>query len=347
MVFQDFDQISERRRLERARKFRQRVIITVVLATVIILLIGAAVFIQVSPAPSSSSKTSNKDGKSKKHPKSNADTDTESKDASSAEKMIVMICNSTDYKEKCESILKDGLKANPKSSDPKELIKLAITAAAAEVKSALKKATNLKFATPEEKGAFEDCKVLMEDAVEELEMSMTAVSKKNQGKLTEKATPDLNNWLSAVMSYHETCVDGFPDGSKMKHEMEKIGKSGKELTSNSLAMISQVATFFSKFESEGPGEGAATRRRLMDQDELPSWMDSNERRMLKSATAGDKPTPNVVVAQDGSGNFKTINEALAAMPAKYDGRYVINQLLNPNLFIPSSFSKLAKSSTIL
>ncbi|XP_023530461.1 putative pectinesterase/pectinesterase inhibitor 45 [Cucurbita pepo subsp. pepo] len=323
MVFQDFDQISERRRLERARKFRQRVIITVVLATVIILLIGAAVFIQVSPAPSSSSKTSNKDGKSKKHPKSNADTDTESKDASSAEKMIVMICNSTDYKEKCESILKDGLKANPKSSDPKELIKLAITAAAAEVKSALKKATNLKFATPEEKGAFEDCKVLMEDAVEELEMSMTAVSKKNQGKLTEKATPDLNNWLSAVMSYHETCVDGFPDGSKMKHEMEKIGKSGKELTSNSLAMISQVATFFSKFESEGPGEGAATRRRLMDQDELPSWMDSNERRMLKSATAGDKPTPNVVVAQDGSGNFKTINEALAAMPAKYDGRYVI------------------------
>ena len=53
---------------------------------------------------------------------------------------------------------------------------------------------------------------------------------------------------------------------------------------------------------------------------VPTWMNSNERRMLKGAAAGEKPKPNVVVAKDGSGEFKTINEALAAMPAKYDGR---------------------------
>lgn len=313
MVFQDFDQISERRRAERARKFRKRVTIAVVSASVILLLVAAAVFVQVS----SSSKSTTKNGDSKSSGNSKQPVPPDTKQVSRIEKMITMICNSTDYKGKCESTLKDGVHTDPDSSDPKDLIKLAISAAADEVKSAVKKASGFNFATPEEKGAFEDCKVLLEDAVEELEMSMSEVSKKNMGKLTAKTTPDLNNWLSAVMSYHETCVDGFPEG-KMRTEMEKAVKAGKELTSNSLAMISQVASFFSTFEMP---EGAATRRRLMANDGVPTWMDSNERRMLKGASAGVKPKPNVVVAKDGSGDFKTINEALAKMPAKYDGRY--------------------------
>ncbi|KAA0045465.1 hypothetical protein IC582_030306 [Cucumis melo] len=316
MVFQDFDQISERRRAERARKFRKRVTIAVVSASVILLVVAAAVFVQVS----SSSKSTTKNGDSGSSTgNSKKPLPPETKQVSRVEKMITMICNSTDYKGKCESTLKDGLHTDPNSSDPKDLIKLAISAAAHEVKSAVKKASGFNFATPEEKGAFEDCKVLLEDAVEELEMSMSEVSKKNMGKLTAKTTPDLNNWLSAVMSYHETCVDGFPEG-KMKSEMEKVVKAGKELTSNSLAMISQVASFFSTFEMP---EGAASRRRLMATKGVPTWMNSNERRMLKGAAAGEKPKPNVVVAKDGSGEFKTINEALAAMPAKYDGRYVI------------------------
>ncbi|KGN52371.1 putative pectinesterase/pectinesterase inhibitor 45 [Cucumis sativus] len=315
MVFQDFDQISERRRAERARKFRKRVIIAVVSASVILLVVAAAVFVQVS---SSKSTTKNDDSGSSSG-NSKQPLPPETKQVSRVEKMITMICNSTDYKGKCESTLKDGVHTDPNSSDPKDLIKLAISAAAHEVKSAVKKASGFNFATPEEKGAFEDCKVLLEDAIEELEMSMSEVNKKNMGKLTAKTTPNLNNWLSAVMSYHETCVDGFPEG-KMKSDIEKVVKAGKELTSNSLAMISQVASFFSTFEMP---EGAASRRRLMTTNGVPTWMDRNQRRMLKGAAAGEKPKPNVVVAKDGSGEFKTINEALAAMPAKYDGRYVI------------------------
>lgn len=312
MVFQDFDQISERRRAERARKFRQRVTIAVISVSVILLVVVAAVFVQVN-----SSKSSSKDSNGNSKDPDTPDT----KQVSRVDKMIVMICNSTDYRGKCETTLKDGVKTDPDSSDPKDLIKLAISAAATELKSAVKKAEGFNFATAEEKGAFEDCKTLFEDAVEELEMSVSEMSRKNLGKLTAKTTPDLNNWLSAVISYQETCVDGFPDG-KLKSDMEKAVKAVKELTSNSLAMIAQVATFFSTFEKPD-GEGAATRRRLLARDGLPIWMNTNERRMLKGATAGDKPKPNVVVAKDGSGNFKTINEALAAMPAKYDGRYVI------------------------
>lgn len=323
MVFQDFDQISERRRAERARKFRQRVIIGVISGCVILLVVAAAVF-------SLSSKSSTKDGGEGRNIRNSGDSENpkeeetkgETKQVSKrVEKMITMICNSTDYKGKCESTLKEGVEIEPdSSSDPKNLIKLAISAAVEEVKSAVKKAKGLKFGTEEEKGAFEDCQALLEEAVEELEMSVREIGKKNLGKLTGKTTPDLNNWLSAVMSYHETCVDGFPDG-KIKSEIEKAIKAGKELTSNSLAMISQVATFFSTFDQMP--EGAATRRRLLGVDGMPTWINTNEqRRMLKGAVAGDKPKPNVVVAKDGSGDFKTINQALAAMPPKYDGRYL-------------------------
>lgn len=318
MVFQDFDQISERRRAERARKFRQRVTIAVVSVFVVILLVGAAVFVQINNSPAKSGRNSDDDSggaatsNSKQQPAAPV-----TKDVSRVDKLIVLICNSTDYKGKCESILKD---AKPDSSDPKDLIKLAISATVDEVNSAVKKASAFKFATPGEKGAFEDCKVLFEDAVEELKLSATAVGKKELGKLTAKTTPDLNNWLSAVRSYQETCVDGFPDG-KLKTDMEKAVKVAKELTSNSLAMISQVASFFSSLE--GKDTGAPPKRHLLARDGLPTWMSQHERRMLKGAAAGDKPKPNVVVAKDGSGDFKTINEALAAMPAKYEGRYVI------------------------
>jgi hypothetical protein len=40
---------------------------------------------------------------------------------------------------------------------------------------------------------------------------------------------------------------------------------------------------------------------------------------LKGANQ-DKPKPHVTVAKDGSGDFKTFSEALAAMPTKYEGR---------------------------
>ena len=59
----------------------------------------------------------------------------------------------------------------------------------------------------------------------------------------------------------------------------------------------------------------------MDSEGIPSWIQSEERRVLKAADI--RPKPNVVVAKDGSGNFRTISAALAAIPPNFRGRYVI------------------------
>ncbi|KAK4486766.1 hypothetical protein RD792_006653 [Penstemon davidsonii] len=133
------------------------------------------------------------------------------------------------------------------------------------------------------------------------------------GKLSAR-TPDINNWLSAVLSYQQTCIDGFPDGEE-KSKLEKLLKNGKELGSNALAIVSEVSSVLSKVH------GGEVKRSLLVSDEYPRWMDGEHRRMLKADVS--EYTPNATVAKDGSGNFTTVSEALNAMPEKYTGRYMI------------------------
>ncbi|KAF2285109.1 hypothetical protein GH714_037917 [Hevea brasiliensis] len=144
------------------------------------------------------------------------------------------------------------------------------------------------------------------------------------GKLL-KNEHELNNWLSAVMSYQQTCIDGFPEG-KLKSDMENTFNASKELTSNSLAMVSALTSFLQSFQTHSSRRLLAMEPNSssIDEDGLPSWISHEDRRMLKDdVEEDDKPKPNVVVAKDGGGDFKTIAAALAAMPEKYEGRYVI------------------------
>lgn len=136
--------------------------------------------------------------------------------------------------------------------------------------------------------------------------------------LVERAG-ELNNWLSAVMTYQQTCIDGFPVG-KMKSDMDKTLNETQQLTSNSLAMISQFSKYLSSIMNLTP-EGTDHRGLLDSKDGvLPSWMSHQERKMLQNEE-NNKIEPHLIVAKDGSGNFTTISEALAAVPQKYEGRY--------------------------
>ncbi|OWM74338.1 putative pectinesterase/pectinesterase inhibitor 45 [Punica granatum] len=301
MAFQDFDYLSERRKAERSRKLKKRITIAVISSLALAAVVAAGVIAVVR----SDHKDDNK-GNSEAAPAG------PSKQISHSEKAIKMVCSSTDYQETCKNTLAKAVKGDESQAQPKDLMKLAIKAVGDEITAALNKTEKFKFESPEEKGAFEDCKKLLEDAIEELELSTTSING-DMKKLASK-TGDLNNWLSAVVSYQQTCIDGFPEG-KLKSDMKKALQMADELTSNSLAIISQLSTFLSTL-------GGNRHLLSVDKDGFASWMSSDERRMLKG-NQGEKPTPNVTVAKDGSGQFKTINEALNAIPAKYTGRYVI------------------------
>ncbi|KAI5556526.1 hypothetical protein BDE02_18G041800 [Populus trichocarpa] len=314
MVFQDFDLLSERRRLERRQKLRKKIAIAAVSGIAFFVIVGAGVLALVSNHKSS---PGNNGGSAVPQPVESA------KPISRVSRVIKTVCNATTYQETCQKTLEKEVEKDPSLAQPKNLLKIAIKAADEEMKKVLKKASSFKFDDPREKAAFEDCLELVENAKEELKDSVAHVGD-DLGKLAKNA-PDLNNWLSAVMSYQQTCIDGFPEG-KLKSDMEKTFKASKELTSNSLAMVSSLTSFMKSF----PFPAALNRRLLakednspaLNKDDLPGWMSNEDRRILKGASK-DKPKPNVTVAKDGSGDFKTISEALAAMPAKYEGRYVI------------------------
>jgi len=312
MAFQDFDQITERRRAERQQRIRKRIMVGAVSAFAFVVLVAGGGFAVASNSSHGGTQ-----------PASQTDDQQPAKTGiSHVSRVIKLVCNSTDYEQQCENTLTKAVKTNPNLSQPKDLLKTTILAIADEIEKAMTKTTTFKFNTPSEKAAFEDCKVLVQDAMEELKESVSKVGRNSLGSLSS-TTPDLNNWLSAVMSYQQTCIDGFPKG-KLKDDMEKVLNVSKELTSNSLAMISELSSLLSTFQAPGHSRRLLTQESsspTMDNDGFPTWMTNEDRRMLKEKA--DKPKPNVTVAKDGSGDYKTISEALAAMPEKYEGRYVI------------------------
>ncbi|KAK6944681.1 Pectinesterase inhibitor domain [Dillenia turbinata] len=300
MAFQEFSHFTERRKAERREKLRKRITIAVASSVVLLGLIAAGCFAVVKVSDSKAQNNNNNNAKPA------------TKEVSRAAAAIKLICNGTDYKQSCENSLSEVAKSDPSLSQPKSFVKAAISDVEAEVQKASNETSAFNFDTPEEKAAYEDCKVLLQDAMDELKESLSRVA---LGKLSS-ASDDLNNWLSAVMSYLHTCIDGFPEGN-MKTSMQKALKSGKELTSNGLAIVSQVSSVLKTLQLP---TGTASRR-LLAKDGFPQWLSHDDRRMLKARKI--EKTPNVIVAKDGSGNFTTISDALAAMPDKYEGRYLI------------------------
>nr|CAD1833261.1 unnamed protein product [Ananas comosus var. bracteatus] len=137
----------------------------------------------------------------------------------------------------------------------------------------------------------------------------------------QRAVDDLKTWLSAVLTYQDTCLDGFENTTTdAAQSMSKALKSASELTANILAIVDEFSNtigsmnipFMSRRLLEADGEGEAA---------VPEWVSAGKRRLLQAGPPQLKP--NVTVAQDGSGDFKTIMEALATVPKKSEEAFVI------------------------
>ncbi|MFQ6667810.1 hypothetical protein Gotur_033694 [Gossypium turneri] len=240
-----------------------------------------------------------------------------------ASELIKSFCEVSTFKDYCANTIGKTLEENPQSAtQPKELVKSFISKTTDELDKAFTKASTFELKTDVERKAFDVCKEVMANAKEELQSSVDRVGTIEPGKLPSNG--DLNTWLSAVMSYQETCIDSFPDGP-LKNDFRTTLNSSQVYTSNSLAMVRQLSSLMTLGKEKPPAKRRLlqTKFPLLGKGGYPSWFNHEERRLLKEADDDKKPIPNVTVAQDGSGNFRTINEALAAVPQKYEGRYVI------------------------
>ncbi|KAK9084876.1 hypothetical protein Sjap_025287 [Stephania japonica] len=126
-----------------------------------------------------------------------------------------------------------------------------------------------------------------------------------------KAFSDAHTWLSAVIANHATCLDGLIEG-RPSHSVMKPELEG--LKARASAALSMIVASSSSFDVDDfplrPLKG-----------DLPPWVTPSDRRLLALGAKGI--TADVTVAQDGTGKYKKIQDALDAAPKNSNKRYVV------------------------
>ncbi|RAL39474.1 hypothetical protein DM860_003007 [Cuscuta australis] len=151
--------------------------------------------------------------------------------------------------------------------------------------------------------AVDDCVRLMDMSVDRIVDSLVAL-----GNLSAaEAISDAHTWLSAVLTNHGMCLDGLQ--GPPRSITEPIIKDLISRARSSLAVFVAVAQPYKRDYLRPLG------------GELPSWVKPKRRQLLEARPNAVKA--DVVVALDGSGKFKTIKEAVAAVPDNSNKRFVI------------------------
>ncbi|KAL3501919.1 hypothetical protein ACH5RR_036368 [Cinchona calisaya] len=161
--------------------------------------------------------------------------------------------------------------------------------------------TNISSFNELAKSAWADCVELYEDTIHNLNRSINSANPSNA-----------QTWLSAAIANHQTCQNGFLDFQLSSHLQSfpfLVANNFSKHLSNSLA-INKAASKQIK------------GRRLLNSNGFPEWLSFADRKLLQSSNGAVKA--DIIVAQDGSGNYKTIGEALAAAKKRRgSSRFVI------------------------
>ena len=244
---------------------------------------------------------------------------------SSSMKAVASVCATADYKDACMQTLSPVPK-NGSSATPKDYIQAAVQVTIKQIKSSMNLSEKLFQATNDSRTqmALGDCKDLLQFAIDELQESFSSVGESDLQTLDQLST-EIMNWLSAVVSYQQTCLDGVIE-PRFQTAMQKGLLNATQLTSNALAIVSDLSQILTKFNV--PLDLKPNSRRLLGEIEVlghdgyPTWFSATDRKLLALQDNG-RLTPNAIVAKDGSGHFTTIAAALAAYPKNLKGRYVI------------------------
>ncbi|KAJ7954292.1 Pectinesterase [Quillaja saponaria] len=172
---------------------------------------------------------------------------------------------------------------------------------AIEAHHLLVSAMQLNELNEQAKLAWHDCVELYEDTVHKLNRSIISSNNPN----------DHLTWLSASIANQHTCKNGFFDFN-IPHHLNSFPimlSNFSKLLSNSLAITKTVSSSSSSAVIERKQIGG---RRLLSggHNDFPKWLSAADRRLLQAVEPASKA--DIVVAQDESGDYKTISEAVAA-----------------------------------
>ncbi|KAG8366745.1 hypothetical protein BUALT_Bualt17G0111300 [Buddleja alternifolia] len=213
------------------------------------------------------------------------------------------VCTQTPYPELCNSLIST---TSPETTlDDENLfdfldISLKRTLAQSQNTHKLISEMDLSSFTELGKSAWSDCLELYEDSVYQLNRSVGS-------------NIDAQTWLSAAIANGKACENGFIDFNLLSHleSFSMLISDFPKFLSNSLAINNILMAASSSVPSSLYSNKQNRNRRLLANDHFPEWVSARDRKLLQSTIKAD-----IVVAQDGSGNYKTISEALAKLAPK-------------------------------
>ncbi|KAL3641396.1 hypothetical protein CASFOL_016364 [Castilleja foliolosa] len=159
--------------------------------------------------------------------------------------------------------------------------------------------------------ALESCQTLLSLATESLG---DLISSNHKISSSRGARDDVRTWLSAVGTDLQTCLDEFDEFvDELRKAVRDKLESAIRYTSNSLAIMTRVDMCLSSRKKKGS-----------DKLDFPYWLrlkNDETKRLLDMSKTEIKP--NLVVAQDGSGNYTRINDALENVPNRRKDKFII------------------------
>ncbi|KAK4490494.1 hypothetical protein RD792_001174 [Penstemon davidsonii] len=161
--------------------------------------------------------------------------------------------------------------------------------------------------------ALESCRELLDLALYNL--NWTIPTNNNVNLATEETREYIKTWVSGAGAELETCIDGF---DYAPHEVRKVVieklKNSTRLVSDSLAIICKIDEYMSEHKEHSLKQRS---------DWPPTWLSTKDRTLLGRYNQRVKLKPNIVVAADGTGNYKKISVALKVVPQNSNKRIVI------------------------
>ncbi|CAH9090541.1 unnamed protein product [Cuscuta epithymum] len=240
-----------------------------------------------------------------------------------AHAIVKTSCDATLYPELCYSAVSSFSGASDRLKSPKDVIEISLNVTTRATKHNYFLVKNIlntrKGLTVCEKTALHDCLELIDETLDQIRETEKDLKDYPSKKTLREQADNLKSLLSAAITNQETCLDGFSHeaaAKRLRFSLLNGQDHVEKLCSNALAMITNMTNgHIAAEEAMKPSTSPGNRKLLL----WPEWLSAGDRRLLQASTV----TPNVVVAADGSGNFKTVSEAVASAPEKSTKRYVI------------------------
>lgn len=152
------------------------------------------------------------------------------------------------------------------------------------------------------------CDEMIIDSLENLKE--TAQSLHGFGELlTDTQKDELRGKLSYALIDHETCLDAFEELDISTYQRnEEVIKTLKDSLKKGMQLVSKCLRFLSKGLPK------------LDERSFPYWFGPDDQKSLLTC----QWMPNVTVASDGTGDFLTINDAVAKVPESGSSKFVIH-----------------------